>query len=119
MPHHHLDNYLGMHRRRTGLTQREIAFLFGCKDGATLSRYERRQRVPPLRVAIACSAIYKVPVTELFPGIREQVDRDLVARIGRLGADLVAKSKDDKDHKTHHQKLAWLAEHHGFVVSQV
>jgi transcriptional regulator with XRE-family HTH domain len=118
MHNHPLENYLRMHRRRSGLTQREIGFLFGCKDGATLSRYERRKRLPSLRIAIACGAIFKIPVTELFPGVREEVDRDLASRIGRLGADLLTKSRgDDKHHRAHRQKLAWLAEHHGLVTS--
>src|SRR2546421_227517 len=48
-----LENYLRTYRKRSGLTQREVAFLLGSKNGAQLSRYEKQRRLPPLRTALA------------------------------------------------------------------
>ena len=61
-----LENYLKAYRKKTGLTQREVSFLLGWKAGEQLSRYERRHRLPPLRTALACEAIFRIPVAELF-----------------------------------------------------
>ena len=71
MATHKLENYLRTYRKRSGLTQREVAFLVGCRNGAQVSRYEKRRRLPPLRMALACEAAFGVPVSELFAGLRE------------------------------------------------
>src|SRR2546429_9576493 len=68
MATHKLENYLRTYRKRSGLTQREVAFLVGCRNGAQVSRYEKRRRLPPLRTALACEAAFGVPVAELFAG---------------------------------------------------
>src|SRR5437879_2031593 len=61
MATHKLENYLRTYRKRSGLTQREVAFLVGCRNGAQVSRYEKRRRLPPLRTALACEAAFGVP----------------------------------------------------------
>src|SRR3989442_14407584 len=71
MATHKLENYLRTYRKRSGLTQREVAFLVGCRNGAQVSRYEKRRRLPPLRTALACEAAFGVPVSELFAGLRD------------------------------------------------
>ena len=68
-----LENYLRTYRKRSGLSQREVAFLVGCRNGAQVSRYEKRRRLPPLRTALACEAAFGVPVSVLFAGLREAV----------------------------------------------
>ena len=49
MATHKLENYLRTYRKRSGLTQREVAFLVGCRNGAQVSRYERRREAAPAR----------------------------------------------------------------------
>ena len=48
---HKLENYLRTYRKKSGLTQREVAFLLGCQNGAQVSRYEKRRRLPPPAIA--------------------------------------------------------------------
>ena len=81
-----LENYLRTYRKRSGLTQREVAFLLGWKNGAQLSRYEKRHTLPPLRTALAYEAIFKIPVAELFAGVRNSVDQDIRTRVDTLVA---------------------------------
>jgi len=68
-----LENYLRPHCKKSGLAQREVAFLLGWQTGGSLGRYEKRRRLPPLKTALACEAIFGVPVAELFAGIRQTV----------------------------------------------
>lgn len=70
-----LPNYLRTHRRRTGLSQAEVAFLLGCRGGAKVSRYERHRRQPPLHVALALASVLRVPVAELFAGIADDAEQ--------------------------------------------
>jgi transcriptional regulator with XRE-family HTH domain len=110
---HHLDNYLKTYRRQSGLTQAEVAFLLGWKNGEQFSRYEKRHRLPPLRTAIACEAIFKVPVAALFAGVKESVDREILDKIEKLNAELEQKKAQGKRDRCTAKKLCWLAEHHG------
>jgi transcriptional regulator with XRE-family HTH domain len=79
-----LSNYLKAERKRTGLSQKEVAFLLGCTSGAKVSRYERFHREPTLRTALAYEALFHVPVAELFAGMAEETQRDTRRRARRL-----------------------------------
>jgi transcriptional regulator with XRE-family HTH domain len=79
-----LSNYLRTYRKRTGLSQQEVAFLFGCRFGTKVSRYERFARKPSLRTALTYGVIFQVPLKELFAGIYEQAKRDVAKRARKL-----------------------------------
>ena len=118
MASHRLENYLRTYRRKSGLTQREVSFLLGRKDGAQLSRYERRRRLPPLRAALALEAIFKVPLAELFAGVRQGVDREISERIDKLHSDLQADSGSGRRRLFAAKKHTWLREHREHALSR-
>ena len=112
MASHQLENYLKTYRRKSGLTQREVAFLLGSMNGAQLSRYEKRHTLPPLRTALAYQAIFKIPVAELFAGVRNSVDRDVVTRVDELVAGLNGKDQKGRQARLTTRKLGWLSQTH-------
>lgn len=75
-----LPHYLLTHRKRAGLSQRELAFLLGTKSGTKVSRHEQAQREPSLRTALAYAAVYRVPVEDLFPGLALAAELRVVGR---------------------------------------
>ena len=85
-----LDNYLRMYRRRSGLSQDEVASLLGAGSGTLVSRYERGRRRPNFETALAYQAIFGVPARELFGGIFESVEREVRKRAHRLARTLSA-----------------------------
>ena len=89
MPHS-LPNYLRMHRKRMGLSQKDVAYLLGCRSGAKVSRYERFAREPTLRTAIACEAVFNTPIRKLFAGVYEEVERAVERRARVLARRLAA-----------------------------
>src|SRR5574340_1226315 len=89
-----LENYLATYRKRTGLTQNEVAFLLGCQSGAKVSRYERRARRPGLETAFAYEVILRVPAMELFAGLYEKVKETALARSELLASRLAAAKTD-------------------------
>jgi transcriptional regulator with XRE-family HTH domain len=103
-----IDNYLRTYRKRSGLTQGELAFLLGCKDAGQVSRYERRRRLPTLRTALACASILRVPLEKLFAGIQQEVDREASQRFAKLHLDLKAKRSLGHKDKPTSKKLRWL-----------
>ena len=78
-----LPNYLRTNRKQFALSQEEVAFLLGMKGldkGGKVSRDEGYSRVPTLEFALAYEAIYGKPVRELFAGLYQQVEQDVVKR---------------------------------------
>src|SRR5438552_11302801 len=112
MATHKLENYLRTYRKRSGLTQREVAFLVGCRNGAQVSRYEKRRRLPPLRTALACEAAFGVPVSVLFAGLREVAGQAVGERMLALKSKLETNPAQGREARIAEQKLRWLDERH-------
>jgi transcriptional regulator with XRE-family HTH domain len=112
MATHRLANYLKSYRKRSGLTQREVAFLLGWKHGEQLLRYEKHHRIPPFRIALAFEAIFKVPVTELFAGANDSIVGEIGTRIETLTAELQKRNDRGKEARHTARKVSWLAANH-------
>ena len=86
-----LTSYLRTHRKRSGLTQSEVAYLLGLKSGQIVSRHERLDRRPNLETMFAYQIIFDVLPHELYPGLYEKVENVTKLRIqellGRIGED--------------------------------
>lgn len=119
MPTRPLENYLRMYRKRSGLTQREVAFLLGCENGAQVSRYEKRRRVPPLQTALAYEAIFGIPVAELFAGIRQTAERTIQRRLTNLEKTFQSVTAKGSKGCITAQKLRWLEGRKGRVFQDV
>src|SRR5437879_11179753 len=106
-----LPTYLRTYRKRAGLAQHEVAFLLGCRNGALVSRYEKRKRLPPLTTALACEAVFGVPAGELFSGLREAVGKKIRNRLLGLRSKLQDQSEGGRKSHVRHtaRKLEWLA----------
>jgi transcriptional regulator with XRE-family HTH domain len=109
MPTAQFENYLRTYRKKAGLTQQEVAALLGCREGAQVSRYEKRKRLPPLDTALACEAIFGTPTSQLFAGIREAIDKDVEKRLLELRSKLQTRSDSGSKGSATAQKLRWLA----------
>ena len=88
MATHKLANYIRAYRKKSGLSQREVAYLLGCDTGAQVSRYERRRRMPPVQTALACQAVFGTPVADLFAGTYETAAKEVKRRAQKLGLEI-------------------------------
>jgi transcriptional regulator with XRE-family HTH domain len=86
-----LPNYLRSHRKRTGLSQKEVAFLLSVESGSKVSRYEHFVRIPTLSTAFAFGVIFAVPLEELFAGIAEQAEQVTIRQATVLAKRLAAR----------------------------
>jgi len=66
-------NHLWIARKKRRLSQKQVARLLGHKSTATLSRYERGGRPPPLIIAIKLAIVYQSSVEGLFPGLHREI----------------------------------------------
>lgn len=79
-----LANYLRSYRKRSGLSQDDIAFLMGCQSVTQLARYENCSRLPQLRNAFALEVILNAQARALFAGLFEDADRVVAERARTL-----------------------------------
>jgi len=106
----HLDNYLRTHRRKAGLSLRELGMLLAYADECAVSRHERSKTQPPILIAIAYEVIFRTPVAALFPGMRETVELTIEQRLHRFEEELRQRNGKGSRALQLAQKLAWLNE---------
>jgi DNA-binding XRE family transcriptional regulator len=99
-----LGNYLRAHRRRSGLTQRELGILVGYGEGDQIGLHERSKSEPSLLTALAYEIIFGAPVGQLFTGFRSAVAQAVCRNLEELKAELAAKRR----HKPSTEKMQWL-----------
>src|SRR5579859_3924859 len=79
-----LPNYIRMYRKRTHLTQNEVAFILGYKTSANICRHERLKQTPNLQTLLAYEILFGTPVRNLYSGVHQDVEQKLVYRIRLL-----------------------------------
>lgn len=70
-----------MHRITWGLTLSDMARLLGLKDKRQAQRVERGERRPQLETALACAALFGVPLAELFPQLTREIEERIRVRL--------------------------------------
>ena len=103
-------NDIRIHRRRTGLSQRDIGEVLGYLSEGPIARHEDGRRLPPLKVAIGYELIFRIPVSEIFPGLREEVGGAVEKRLAQLEERLGEHSAKDRNAMAIARKLTWLYE---------
>jgi DNA-binding XRE family transcriptional regulator len=105
-----LPNYIRVHRRRAGLSQDELSQALGYGNAQTVARHERLHATPPLGIAIRYELIFRIPISELFAGLHDEVASDVEASLARLKDRLEQQSARDRYAIATAQKLVWLSE---------
>ena len=75
-------------RKKSGLTQRELAYILGFKSEFPVSRHERSIGVPNLLTAIAYEIIFRTPISVQFRGLYKSVEASIEQRLGELEEEL-------------------------------
>jgi transcriptional regulator with XRE-family HTH domain len=101
-----LQNYLRTHRRRFGLSQKEVAKLLGVASGTKVSRYENFIRTPSVVTVFACEIVFNQPASELFAGRYEEIRAAVRERASQLLTKL--NDRPDKQSKKFFRKLELL-----------
>jgi transcriptional regulator with XRE-family HTH domain len=101
---------LRTHRRRSGLTQRELAGILGCISKDQVSRHERGKNIPPLPVALGYEIVFGVPVSQIFPGVRSSLARAIETHLDDMEQALQQKSAKNRRANAIARKLEWICE---------
>ena len=101
-----LTNYIRTFRRRSGLSQGDVAALLGLKNDTTVSRYEAGEFLPSLEGALTLSLLFDVLIADLFGGEVREAGAVLRERI----SSLIATLPDPEVSPQSRRKIAFLAE---------
>jgi len=104
----HLPNYIRIHRRRAGLSQEELGELLGFRV-ESVARHEQFQTAPNIRIAIGYEIIFRIPISELFAGVRDDVATNVEANLAQLEERLGRRGASGRDANDTARKLMWLA----------
>ena len=77
----HASGSLRTHRKTWGFSQRELGALLGYASRTEVGRIEQGKRAPSIETALACAALFGVPMKELFPQLFDKVERTFCSRI--------------------------------------
>jgi hypothetical protein len=86
-------NYLRSCRKILSLTQCELGFLVGHKNGNRIHRLETGKATPTAAETIMFSILFGRPVYELWPSCTSAIEINLDTRIRRLREQLQKSSK--------------------------
>lgn len=106
----YLDNYVRTHRKKAGLSQRDLGKLLGHPNQSAVSRHERSQSMPSLAVALGYAVVFGTSVAEIFAGLRESVEQAIEGRIAEFEEVLQQGSGKGPQAAAIAHKLEWLTE---------
>jgi len=109
MHHPQLASYVRSHRKKTGLSQNDLARILDL-DEAQVSRHERAGASPPLAIVLSYEAVFGVPVRELYPRLFDEVKRGIEERIAILESELQQRSANGREANAIARKLEWCCE---------
>ena len=81
--------YLRTHRRVWGLTQRELARIFGYRSATPISRIEAGQCIPGMEIALASQILFGVPPDAMFPQHYGEIEEKMMQRIYQFHQELL------------------------------
>ena len=108
MAYPRIASHVRTHRKKSGFTQREVARLVGYTNQGPVSRHERGIAVPPLSVALAYAALFRVSVADLFPAIHEKAGSSVETRLARFESALGQRSARAGDANATARKLQFI-----------
>lgn len=74
-----IPNRLRKHRRLSGYTQKQVAYLIGVKNAAEIARWEKGIKLPNTCNAFKLSALYRTFLNELYfefiHGLKQEIHK--------------------------------------------
>jgi transcriptional regulator with XRE-family HTH domain len=81
-------NFLRLYRKRSPLTQADIAYLMSLSDYSNISRYEKGQRTPSIELLLVYHLLFAKSIESFFEHQSEIILSNLLERIEPLISQL-------------------------------
>src|ERR1035437_2120383 len=106
------------HRKRAGLSQKDLARIVGLAE-ARISRHERFGIVPPLAVALSYEAVFGVAVRDLYPRRYEDVSQRVEAELMAMETQLQETTAKGRQASSVARKFEWCCERKKPIVTNL
>jgi transcriptional regulator with XRE-family HTH domain len=101
-------NHLRTHRKKSGLSQRQLGALLGYRNEVQVSRHENAKAVPLFASALGYQIIFGVPMRTLFPGIYEDVREAIEQKLEELETTLHGQTVRGPQAESIAHTLMWM-----------
>jgi len=91
-----LGSYLRTHRLKSGLTQKDVAALLGLETGSTISRIEKSNHIPSVKVILGYCVLFEARPQELVPRNILDIENTIHAGAHALGRELMKRPKTSR-----------------------
>ena len=71
-------------RKKSGLSQCDLAYIVGFQSEIPVVRHERSKAIPNLLTALAYEVIFQAPISVQFRGLYESVEAAIEERLAEL-----------------------------------
>lgn len=88
---HH--NYLRVYRKKSRLTQGDLAYVLDLGDYSNVSRWEHGQRQPNIETLLTYHLLFNLPIEMLF----ERQKNEMVGRVAQRTLELAQSLESDPD----------------------
>jgi DNA-binding XRE family transcriptional regulator len=105
-----VGTYLRFLRRKSGLTQRQLAQVLGSVTRNQVSRHERSVAAPSLIAALGYQTVFHEPISDIFPGLYHTVAAGVEERLEELETELGKSTIKGRAALPIARRLEWLAE---------
>lgn len=110
MTHSSVGTYLRFLRRKSGLSQKELARILGSVTASQVSRHERSIVAPTLAAAIGYEVVFRRLVSEIFVGFYHTIEVGVVERLGAFESELSDSTAKGRTATLVARRLEWLNE---------
>jgi len=105
-----MASYLRTHRKRSGLSQQDIATILGTLSRNQVGRHERSLGIPLLLAAIGYEVVFRTSLEDLFPGIYETVRHSVERQLADFEEQLQQSTAKGREASAIARKLEWFNE---------
>lgn len=90
------QNFLRIVRKRTQLTQIDIASIMKISDSANVSRWEHGMKNPGVEILLTYHLLFDIPIESLFDRQKQEMKEIIIPRIEERVRHLKALEQDPK-----------------------
>jgi len=108
-----------MYRKKSGLSQCELAEVLGLITEWRISEHERSITIPRLLTAISYEIIFNAPLSKLFPGIYGTVRGNIESRLTEFETQLHESNAKGRAAILIAKKLEWISERKSLAADEL
>jgi len=105
-----VGTYLRFLRKKSGLTQQELAQILGSATATQVSRHERSVTPPGLLIAFGYQAVFRKPVSDIFPGLYYAVESGVEERLAAFENELRSSTVKGRAAEPIARRVEWFWE---------